>query len=64
MLGKCVVRAVVRLECQAGMTWRKYGQTQGQIEGGEFMFLTAISKTVPAATIVIKIIIVIKNAVK
>lgn len=46
------------------MTWRKYGQTQGQIEGGEFMFLTAISKTVPAATIVIKIIIVIKNAVK
>lgn len=46
------------------MTWSKYGQTQDQIEGGEFMFLTAISKTVPAAAIVIKIIFVIKNAVK
>lgn len=67
MLEKCAVHAAVRLECRVGITWNKDGRAQYQIGkgGGESMFLTAISKTVPAAAVVIKItIIIIKNAVK
>ncbi len=67
MLEKCAVHAATGLECQVGITWNKYGRAQYQMGkgGGESMFLAAISKTVPAAAVVIKItIIIIKKAIK